>query len=545
MDSIRKLHAHLIVSGLRRYQSHLSRVLVSYALSPQNLPDAHALFNQIQAPTSFLWNAMIRGLCKSEKPKEAIFFYNRMREKGLKEDNLTFPFVLKACTVIRSIRDGKRIHASILKLGYLSDVFISNGLVHFYVFCGDFGDARLVFSEMPVRDVISWNTIISGYSQFGDMREVLKLFGMMREAGIIGDEVTMVKVLSACSRLSEWKLGESIVSYIVKNRIEIDLYLGNTLVEYYGRCRLVKSAERVFHCMNERNIVTLNAMLTAYAKGGDLASARKMFDEMPQRDLISWTSMISGYTQAKRFSDALGLFREMLKTKVKPDEIVLVSVVSASANLGSLQLCRWAHNYISNNNIRADIHVGNALIDMYMKCGSIREALKVFKPMKEKDTLSWNIVILGLANNGFVEDAFEMFSIMLKREIELNDMTFLGILKACAHGGLVGHGLSYFKRMKEVHNIEPQMKHYGCIVDILGRAGQLDNAYDFIMKMPLRPDRVIWRTLLGACKMHGNIVLAETVMERLNEIETANSRNSVLLSNTCVKADRWGEAGRV
>jgi pentatricopeptide repeat protein len=513
MGSIRKLHAHLIVSDLQQYQSHLSKILVSY-VSPQNLPDAHALFNQIQAPTIFLWNAMIRGLCKSETPQEAVVFYDRMRSKGLKEDNMTFPFVLKACSVIRSIRDGKRIHASILKLGYLLDVFISNGLVHLYVACGDLGDARLMFSEMPVRDVISWNTIISGYSQLGDMREVLKLFGMMREAGIIGDEVTMVKVLSACSQLSAWRLGESVVSHIEKNCIKIDLYLGNTLIDYYGRCRLVESAEIIFNCMNERNIITLNAMLTTYVNGGDLASARNMFDEMPQRDLISWTSMISGYTQAKCFSDALYLFRKMLKAKVKPDEIVLASVVSACANLGCLQLCRWAHNYVRNNNIRADIHVGNALIDMYMKCGSISEALQVFKRMKEKDTISWNIVILGLANNEFVQDALEMFSIMLKQEIKPNDTTFLGILTACAHGGLVDIGLSYFKRMK-AHNIEPQMKHYGCMVHLLGRAGQLDTAYDFIMKMPLRPDQIIWRMLLGACQMHGNVALAETVKKNL------------------------------
>uniref|UniRef100_A0A6V7QRP4 Pentatricopeptide repeat-containing protein n=1 Tax=Ananas comosus var. bracteatus TaxID=296719 RepID=A0A6V7QRP4_ANACO len=442
-----------------------------------------------------------------------------MRQRGLKQGNFTFPFVLKACARISGFGEGKWVHCHCLKLGFVSDVFVSNALIHFYVICGDLRCARLVFDEMPVRDLVSWNSLICGYSQCNCLSEVLGLFEAMRDAGLKGDEVTMVKVVSACTHLGEWDLAESMVKYTEENCIEVDVYLGNTLIDYYGRRGLVESAEKVFMEMKERNVVTMNAMITTYAKAGNLVLARRIFDEMPERDLISWSSMIAGYSQSNCFADALKLFRQMQKARVKPDEIVVVSVLSACAHLGALDIGKWMHNYIKRNNIKADIYVGNSLIDMYAKGGCIMEAFEVFDEMKEKDTLSWNSIILGLANNGLTEKALEVFSGMLKDGFPPNGVTFLGVL--IAYEALWMCGRSPWP------------------------SGELDKAFKFIGEMPMKPDPIVWRTLLGACKVHGNVGLAKIATEKLDELDPNNSGNYVLLFNTFAGADRWTDAMKV
>lgn len=443
------------------------------------------------------------------------------------------------------IRYSTAVQSTAVKLGMVADAYVSNALIHLYSTFGELDCARLVFNEMSVRDLVTWNSLICGLSQKGALREVLAVFDSMRAAEVRADAVTMVKVVLACSLLGEWQLVESMVAYIEENGIEMDVYLGNTLVDCYGRRGLTELAERVFKGMKVRNIVTFNVMIMVYAKAGNLAAAREVFEEMSERDVISWSSMITGYSQANRFSDTLLLFREMQRANVRPDEIVLVSVLSACARRGALGLGRWIHDYIKKNDVRADVYVGNSLIDMYAKCGCVDEAMGVFKEMKEKDTLSWNLIILGLANNGYVESALEVFSRMLMEGFAPNDVTFLGVLIACAHNGLVEKGLRVFESMNEVHRVEPMMKHFGCVVDLLGRAGELEKAHKFIIEMPVKPDQGVWRIMLGACKMHGNVVLAEIATRELVEMDRRDSGNYVLLSNTYAGANRWNEAMEV
>ncbi|ONK78267.1 uncharacterized protein A4U43_C02F16470 [Asparagus officinalis] len=545
MESIKKLHAHLIITGLSKYPHHVSKVFTSYALTPAYIAHAYQLFDQIPQPNSFFWNIMIRGFSQSNRPKEAVLLYNRMRLQCPKQDNLTFPFVLKACSEVIDIREGRRVHCHSLKTGFVFDVFVSNALIHLYSSCGELNNARLIFDEMPVRDLVTWNSLICGYGQHNYLVDVLVLFEMMNAEGVKADKVTMVKVLSACTRLGEWDLAKAMIKRIEENRIEIDAYLGNTLIDYYGRRGALGSAEKVLREMKEKNIVTMNAMITTYSKAGDLASARDVFNGIRDKDLISWSSIIAGYAQANKFSDALALFKKMQSTNIKPDEIVLVSVLSACAHLGKLNLGRWIHLYIVRNNIKADIHVGNSLIDMYSKCGCIMEAFEIFGKMKERDILTWNSIIFGLATHGFVESALKVFSDMLSEDFEPNVVTFLGVLIACTHRGLVDKGLRYFESMREVYGVEPEMKHYGCVVDLLSRSGELDRAFEFIEEMPMMPDPIIWRTLLGACKLHGNVELAETVTIKLVEVDRENSGNYVLLSNTYASVNRWNDVMKV
>jgi pentatricopeptide repeat protein len=540
MKAIKRLHARLILSGLQNCQHAMSKVLRSYALQP-DLTLAHKVIEQIGAPRTFLWNTILRSLVLSDAPEDAIVFYKKAHGQGVLPDNLTFPFVLKACARICAIKEGEQMHNHAMKLGFLVDIFVSNSLIHLYVACGDLFRARSAFDEILVKDVVSFNSLICGYSQQNRPKEVLTLFKVMQNEGIKADKVTMVKVVSACTRLGDWSLAISMVRYIEEHGIEVDVYLGNTLIDYYGRSRQLQSAEKVFFHMKDKNTVTLNTMITTYAKGGDLVLARKIFDQIPNKDLISWSSLVCGYSQASHFSDALEVFREMQRAKMEPDAIVIASVLSACAHLSALDLGKWIHDYVKQNNIKTDVIMENSLIGMYAKCGSVQEALQVFKEMKE-DTLSWNSIIMGLANNGFEDDALNIFHTMLTEGFRPNEVTFLGVLIACANRNLVQKGLDHFESMKSAHKLEPQMKHYGCVVDLLGRDGQLEKALRFIDEMPVAPDPVVWRILLGACQTHGDVAIAEVVTKKLNDLEPGNSGNYTLLSNTYASVDRWSDA---
>ncbi|KAF2315696.1 hypothetical protein GH714_040225 [Hevea brasiliensis] len=384
----------------------MSDVIRSYALSSSHLHKALLVFSQIQQPTLLIFNNLIRGLSKSERPNEAIdMYYNLMYHRGIVGDDLTFIFLFKACSRINDVLNGQIFHVHALKLGFESYLFISNAMIRMYGSFGELEWAQKVFDQMRNRDLVSWNSLICGYSQCNRFKEVLSLFNSMQEANVKADAVTMVKVILAC------------------------IYLGHD----------------------------------------DIA------DSMA-KNVISWTCIITGYVQANQSSDAVKLFQDMMEANVKPDEITIATVLSACAHLGSLDVGLAIHEYICRYDIRADVYVGNALIDMYCKC---------------------------LAVNGFVNRAFEIFALMLRDGVQPSHGSFMGILLACTHAGLIDEGLEYFESMEKVYGLTPEMKHYGCIVDLLSRSGYLDRAYEFIKAMPVVPDVVVWRILLSACKLHG------------------------------------------
>lgn len=469
-----------------------------------------------------------------------------MCSRGLAPSNSTFVFLLKACVRAGCMVCGEMVHVHALKHGFGQHVFVSNSLICMYSGCGDVGLGRRVFDEMPERDLVSWNSLICGYSQHGKFNEVLRLFDMMQAHNVKADAVTMVKVILAGGYQGEAKLADRAVEYVQQQKIEVDVYLGNTLIDFYGQDGLVELARGVFDRMHEKNAVSWNAMIKGYTRVGDLASARALFDEMPRRDVISWTSMITGYARANCFSDSVRLFQDMMSAKVKPDKVTVASVLSACAHMGSLDVGRAIHNYIRSYNVKTDIYVGNALIDMYCKCASVGKALEVFREMKDcKDEVSWTSIITGLAVNGFAEHALELFSDMLSEGMKPTHGTFVGILVACSHAGLIDKGLEFFRSMEEIYGLSPEMKHYGCVVDLMSRSGNLERAYEFIREMPVSPDVVIWRILLSACKLHGNVALAEIATRKLLELDPSNSGNYVLLSNAYASLDRWHDATNI
>ncbi|KAI4328765.1 hypothetical protein L6164_021097 [Bauhinia variegata] len=540
-NSVKVFHGHHIRNHLYTDPLYMFEVIKSYALSDKNLLKAKLVFNQIHRPTLSLWNLMIRGWSQSDRPREAIHMYRDMYHRGIVGNNLSFIFVFKSCGRESDILHGKIVHVHAIKLGFQSYLFVSNALIHMYASCGDPGFARTVFDGMGERDLVSWNSLICGYSQCNRFREVLGLFEAMQAENMKADAVTMVKVVLACSILGEWDIADAMVKYIEENQVKIDVYLGNTLIDMYGRRGLVNLAQEVFDRMQQKNTVSWNAMIMGYGKVGNLIAAQKIFDEMPQRDVISWTSMITGYSQANQFNEAVRLFKEMMAANVKPDEITVASILSACAHVGSLEVGEAVHDYICKYDVKADVYVGNALIDMYCKCGAVEKALEVFKGMRKKDSVSWTSVISGLAVNGFADSALEIFSQMLREGIRPSHGAFVGILMACAHAGLVDKGLMYFESMQKIYGLTPEMKHFGCVVDLLSRSGNLERAYEFIKAMPIAPDVIVWRILLSASKLHGNMAMAEIATNKLLELDPSNSGNYVLSSNTYAGLDRWDD----
>lgn len=282
-----------------------------------------------------------------------------------------------------------------------------------------------------------------------------------------------------------------------------------------------------------------NALVHMYAACGRPESAHKVFESMPQRDLVAWNSVINGYALNGRPNEALTLFREMGSDWVRPDGFTVVSLLNACAELGALELGRRAHGYMFKVGFMDNLHASNALIDLYAKCGSIREARSVFDEMRERSVVSWTSLIVGLAVNGSGKEALELFWELERKRMVPTEITFVGVLYACSHCGMVDEGYRYFEKLKSEYGHRPKIEHYGCMVDLLGRAGRISEAYEFIQKMPLQPNAVVWRTLLGACAIHGNLAVGEVARAQLLRLEPRHSGDYVLLSNLYASERQW------
>ncbi|KAB5547864.1 hypothetical protein DKX38_011270 [Salix brachista] len=325
----------------------------------------------------------------------------------------------------------------------------------------------------------------------------------------------------------------------------LELYVRTCLAGAYARGGDVVSARKLFDAMPEKSLVSLTAMITCYAKNGMIDEARVLFDGIEERDVICWNVMIDGYAQHGLPNEGLLLFRQMLNAKVRPNEVTVLAVLSACGQIGALETGRWVHSYIENNGIGITVSVGTSLIDMYSKCGSLEDARLIFERISNKDVVAWNSMVFGYAMHGFSQDALRLFKDMCMIGYHPTDITFIGVLNACGHAGLVSEGWKFFFSMKDEYGIEPKVEHYGCMVNLLGRAGQLEEAYELVKNMDIEQDPVLWGTLLGACRLHGNIALGERIAEYLVSQNLANSGTYVLLSNIYAAAGNWEGVARV
>ncbi|KAF8408808.1 hypothetical protein HHK36_004877 [Tetracentron sinense] len=379
---------------------------------------------------------------------------------------------------------------------------------------GPMSYAHHIFSQIQDPNIFTWNTMIRGYAESENPRPAIQIYHQMHISSIEPDTHTYPFLLKACARLMAVREGEKIHSIAIRNGLESLVFVQNTLVHMYAAC-------------------------------GHAESAHKVFELMPERNLVTWNSVINGFALNGRPNEALILFREMGLEGVEPDGFTMVSLLCACAELGALALGRRAHVYMLKAGLNKNVHAGNALIDLYAKCGSIREAHRVFDEMGLKSVVSWTSLIVGLAVNGFGKEALELFEELEKEGLVPSEITFVGVLYACSHCGMVDEGFGYFKRMREEYGIVPKIEHYGCMVDLLGRAGLVREAHEFIQNMPLEPNAVVWRTLLGACTIHGHLALGEAARARLLRLEPKHCGDYVLLSNLYASEKRWSEVQKV
>ncbi|XP_068662639.1 pentatricopeptide repeat-containing protein At5g48910-like [Aristolochia californica] len=372
-----------------------------------------------------------------------------------------------------------------------------------------------IFFSLPSPDTFSWNTIIRAHANANSFSEAVSLFGKMRQRHVSPDHYTLPFVLKACGHLVIPKTGQQIQSLSAKLGLDDDIFVQNALIGMYSNCGLVEPAQ-------------------------------KSFAEMPQPDIVSWSTLISCYVNNGLSEVALAAFREMqMVTEIRPDEIMIVSVVSAVSSLGALELGKWLHFFIIKNGFGLRVSVGTALIVMYSKCGSIDMSIRVFDAMPERNVFTWTALIDGCAVHGRSEEALEAFNKMQELGFRPDYITFIGLLSACSHKGLLEEGRKIFSSMKRDYDIDPGFEHYGCMVDLLGRAGLVKEAYEFIEKMPINPNSVIWRTLLGACVNHRNLDMAEQVKKRISELDPYHDGDYVLISNAYGGMGRWVERAEV
>ncbi|XP_050230812.1 pentatricopeptide repeat-containing protein At2g13600 [Mercurialis annua] len=509
------------------------------------LDEGARLFASMPEPDQISWNSIIAGFAQHDRLEDALFYFVRMHKEGFVLNEYTFGSGLSACSGLKDLRMGTQIHGLMLKSQFLLDVYMGSALVDTYAKCGFVDYAQRVFDSMMDRNIVSWNSLITCYEQNGPAREALDIFVRMMESGFEPDEVTLASVVSACASLAAVKPGLEIHACVVKrDRLRNDLILSNALVDMYAKCGRTNEARCVFDRMQIRNVVSETSMVSGYAKAASVKAARLLFTKMMEKNVVSWNALIAGYTQNGENEEALGLYRMLKIEGIFPTHYTFGNLLNACANLADLQLGRQAHAHVLKHGFQfliseeSDVFVGNALIDMYLKCGSVEAGRQVFENIAERDIVSWNAMIVGYAQNGYGAEALGFFSKMLASGEKPDHITMIGALCACSHAGLVQEGRHYFFSMTEKYGLEPSKDHYTCMVDLLGRAGCLDEAKSLIETMPMQPDAVVWGSLLGACKVHNNINLGEYVAEKLLNIDPTNSGPYVLLSNMYAELGR-------
>ncbi|KFK41901.1 hypothetical protein AALP_AA2G187100 [Arabis alpina] len=427
-------------------------------------------------------------------------------------------------------------------------------------------------------DAFMFNTVVRGYSESNEPHSSVDVFvEMMRKGFVFPDSFSFAFVVKAVASFGCLRTGFQMHCQALKHGLDSHLFVGTTLIGLYGECGCVEFARKVFDEMREPNLVAWNAVVTAcfrgndvvgakeifdkmivrnhtswnvmlagYSKAGELESAKRVFSEMPLRDDVSWSTMIVGFAHNGSFNEAFSYFRELRRAEMRPNEVSLTGVLSACSQSGAFEFGKMLHGFVEKAGYSWIVSVNNALIDMYSRCGNIPMARLVFEGMPEKKSIvSWTSMIAGLAMYGHGEEAIKLFNEMTRSDVSPDGICFISLLYACSHAGLIREGEEYFSKMKRVYHIEPAIEHYGCMVDLYGRSGKLQKAYNFISQMPVPPSAIVWRTLLGACSSHGNIELAEKVKQGLNELDPNNPGDLVLLSNVYATAGKWKDVAYI
>lgn len=459
----------------------------------------------------------------------------------------------------RSMRLLKQIHSQIITSPHLlrtHNYFLTARLL-FLCAISDWGSlsyATDVFRLIQNPGVSVYNVMIRAYA-CKDIRVdgmglwlPIILYKQMLRTGIAPNYLTFPFLVKESAKRDDTVLGLSVHGHVAKFGFDGDIFVQNSLISFYSACGFMSSARKLFDGMLNRDIVSWNSLITGYLRSGEIDSALNLFRRMEERNVITWNSTITGLVQAGRPKDAIEYFFEMQvisNDTVRPDKITVASVLAACASLGAIDHGKWVHGDLKRSGLECDMVIGTALVDMYGKCGCVDSAFDLFRKMPKKDVLAWTTMISAFALHGFGKEAFDLLEEMGMEGVKPNHVTFVGLLSACAHSGLVEEGLLCFELMRHAYLIEPQVHHYACIVDLLSRAGLFEEAERFIRHMPMQPDVFVWGALLGGCQMHGNVELGEKVAQYLIDLDPSNHAFYVILCDLYGKAGRFDDLKRV
>ncbi|PIA65655.1 hypothetical protein AQUCO_00100869v1, partial [Aquilegia coerulea] len=600
-----QIHGFAISSGFDLYLT-VSNALISLYCKDGDLNKAFEIFNNLKYPDVVSWNAIISGSRRVELALE-------MHRNGVSFDAVTYTSVLSFCSDVKELLIlGIQLHSLVMKSGFEFETYVGNSLITMYLRWGNFEEAERVFDEMPHKDLVSWNSMLSGYTQQGNYGlEGIQIFVEMVRQGAKLDHVSFSSVIAACGHEGSMNLGKQIHSLIFKTGYVAHISVCNVLISMYSKCQVIDDANKVFDSMVERNVISWttvisineedalslfiemrtdgvypnevtfvglihavslnnslregqmihgfctktgfvselvvsNSLLTMYTKFESMEESKKVFDELEYREIISWNSLISGYSHNRLYQEALETYLSAL-VESQPNQFTFGSVLNVIGAAEPISLSHGSrcHSHIIKLGFNNDAIVSGALLDMYAKRGCIGESGRVFEEIPEKSVVAWTTIISAHARHGNYESVMELFKKMENEKVEPDAITFLALLTACARRGMVDMGLCMFDLMVKDHKIEPSQEHYSCLVDMLGRAGRLEKAENFLWKMPTRPGLSALQSLLGACKMHGNVEMGIRVGETLTEMEPMESGSYVLMSNMYAEKGEWEKVAKI
>ncbi|WOK93929.1 hypothetical protein Cni_G02630 [Canna indica] len=603
-----QVHAVAVSSGLDAY-TVVSNSLMSMYSKSGSLDLAWKVFGGMPCPDVVSWNTILAGFASGA---EALEFVARMRRVGVPPDPVTFTTVLASLTDLQDLESVQQLHCLVLKSRFDSDVFVGNALIAAYTRTASVDDAKKVFDEMAVRDLVSWNSLICGLTQDGSCgTEAINLFlRMVREECIRPDRISLASLISACGHAGSIGFGLQVHGFGMKIGVEFHVSVSNVLMSMYYKYEDVDSAKKVFEKMIERNVISwttmisidpgnaiylfnsmrhdgvqpndvtfvallfavhddmgregqmihgislktgiaeemnvCNCLITMYAKLKSTEDARKVFDGMHSREIVSWNALVAGYAQNEQCEEALEVFSSLI-FHCNPNQYTYASVLSAmtGAQTVSLTYGQSCHCRIIKSGLNTDAYVSGALIDLYAKRGSIADSQRAFDETSLKSLIGWTAIISAHAKHGNYEEVMDLFDGMKRAGVRPDHITFLAVLVACGGRGMVDAGCQVFDSMVRELEIEPWPEHYACVVDMLGKAGRLNEAEEFLHRAPTSPGVSALQSLLGACRMHGNAEMASKVAAALVEMEPAESGAYVLMSNIYAEKGDWENVAKM
>ncbi|KAL2515910.1 Pentatricopeptide repeat-containing protein [Forsythia ovata] len=458
-----------------------------------------------------VWTNMISAFAQNEISEKAINLFQIMLKEGMVPDKFSTSSIL---SIVECLTLGRQIHGYTLKAGLASDVSVGSSLFTMYSKCGNLEDSHKVFDQLEGKDNVSWASMIAGFAEHGLADKAILLFREMLLEEFTPDEMSLAAGLTACSALHSLKIGKEIHGFALRYGFGEQMIIDGALVNMYSKC-------------------------------GDLNSARIVFKLMPLKDQVSCSSLVSGYSQSGYIEEALQLLHEMLLSDLNIDAFTISSILGAVSLLNIPDIGTHLHARIIKMGVESEASVGSSLVMMYSKCGNIEGCSKVFQQIKNPDLVSWTTMITSYAQHGKGSEALHVYDIMRKSEIKPDSVTFVGILSACSHAGLVEEGYFHLNSMSGEYGIEPGYRHYACMVDLLGRAGRIEDAKRFISNMPIEPDALVWGTLLAACRVHGDIEIGKLAAEKIMDLGPSDAGAHVSLSNICADAGQWEDVLKV